>query len=390
MSNIGKRVFCYQNLGCEALVGDSGFGELCKKEQRENKIKFFCEIHNTLKQFGQKVLILFSRESYAEYGMTITEFFKKRYKFAFAVAGNFNDDAIKTAMAENDDARVILAVGGGQTVNMAKLVARERGLPIIALLTQPDSDSLLTDTAQRLENGRITSIRCPVPQVVFFDKGARLTPRQIKCAVGIIAKNVLSVFELKYLSYGRNAIADSLQAQIKNCVLEDFGSDAETNYLLYKTLCMLSLIRNKHPTRLFFAVDAIIATANEVISPTMYYYPLSCFVTSLYQDILSETYLNFTLPLNVLNGYNSLISCGFDGSVAVNATKRMSEYQFTPPSLTTNLNSLALALNLFEPHCINSRIPLNKQELLDYTISALLMFCPNCLLNDLYLGGYLG
>ena len=147
-------------------------------------------VESAVKSLGAQRVLLLAGNSAAELGDAIAEVTSvvaRIREIVQHVPAENADRAVAIAQEENVD--LVIAIGGGSAVGLAKIIARETGTPILALPTT-FSGSEATDMWGLTRDQRKTTGMDPrvLPQVIVYDAALMASlPSQLAMASGVNA-----------------------------------------------------------------------------------------------------------------------------------------------------------------------------------------------------------
>lgn len=93
------------------------------------------------------------------------------YNVDLEITSGSSMDEVKRikALASKNDTRYMLGVGGGATIDIAKLASTELGLPFISVPTAASHDGIVSSRASIMHDGKTTSLEADAPMAVVAD-----------------------------------------------------------------------------------------------------------------------------------------------------------------------------------------------------------------------------
>lgn len=168
--------FNYETLPARVVFGSGKLGSVISEAER----------------LGGKRLLVLATEFQAELGATVAELLGDLCAGIYAKAEQHVPyETVEAAMGEVNRLKIdcLIAIGGGSTIGLAKGIALETGLPILAIPTTY-SGSEMTHIWGISRNGRKTTGRNPIvkPKTVIYDPELILTlPAQMSLTSGVNA-----------------------------------------------------------------------------------------------------------------------------------------------------------------------------------------------------------
>lgn len=205
-------------------------------------------------------------------------------------------------LKENEDIRLIAAIGGHAANETAKLVAAKINLPLISFVTKLDSDFFCCTSSLLKLSDRHSLSPAVAPAVLAVDTNFIENSREaLTDALGLIAKSAVVLFDklaaaavtgqpFCKLIYG--VLLDSL----KKCLLLN-AEDKTTIPVIAETLIKISFMRDACHERLLTNVDGLMLTLCGEYACSRAA-AASSLLVSVYSELLQETRL--TLPVNGL------------------------------------------------------------------------------------------
>jgi len=92
---------------------------------------------------------------------------------------------------------ILIAVGGGRVIDVAKVAATEKLLPLITFPTTLANDGVMSPVAVIRDNGKIRSIGVNMPIGVLIDLAVikNSPPRLIKAGIGDLVSNITALYD---------------------------------------------------------------------------------------------------------------------------------------------------------------------------------------------------
>jgi glycerol-1-phosphate dehydrogenase [NAD(P)+] len=110
------------------------------------------------------------------------------------------------------DADLLVAVGGGRTIDVAKAACEQAGLPVVVVPTQLTADGIASPVSViRAHSGEVESSRArlPIGVVVDLDFVARSAPERVRAGLGDLVANACAVRDWRRAAAaGRDAVDD--------------------------------------------------------------------------------------------------------------------------------------------------------------------------------------
>lgn len=192
--------------------------------------QFFCSVNQF---FGHSLRILFLYScDFLQYTQTL--------KSSFCLRGFFADDyvlddcfaSVKTA--ENivahlkDDTRLIIAVGGYEVIETAKLISSASKLPLALYILTPECDTALTPYACAYHNGIKEIFITRAPLIVCVDMSAINAKESFMGGgIGILASKFLALWDWDFARIFNNQKCDYQIFNTALSVLKNFLSTAQ-------------------------------------------------------------------------------------------------------------------------------------------------------------------
>jgi glycerol-1-phosphate dehydrogenase [NAD(P)+] len=106
----------------------------------------------------------------------------------------------------------VVGIGGGRTLDVAKLAATLSGLPIVAVATSLAHDGIASPVASLYENGRKTSfgVQMPIAVVVDLDYVKRSEPVLRRSGVGDVVSNLSAIEDWRLAGRERGEPVDGV------------------------------------------------------------------------------------------------------------------------------------------------------------------------------------
>jgi glycerol-1-phosphate dehydrogenase [NAD(P)+] len=106
----------------------------------------------------------------------------------------------------------VVGIGGGRTLDVAKLAATLSGLPIVAVATSLAHDGIASPVASLYENGRKTSygVQMPLAVVVDLDYVERAEPGLRRSGVGDVVSNISAIEDWRLAGRERGEPVDGV------------------------------------------------------------------------------------------------------------------------------------------------------------------------------------
>lgn len=149
---------------------------------------------------GLKILFLFGQE-FEACAQKLKDYFEKR---GFLSSEHIiQDKRVKLASAQQiassiqDDTRIVIAIGGGSIIKIAKIASFLRGLPLALYYVTPECNQALTCYAQAYHNNLKTLYKTSGAEVICIDLSAisQCNQNYIAGGVGILASKILALFD---------------------------------------------------------------------------------------------------------------------------------------------------------------------------------------------------
>ena len=119
---------------------------------------------------------------------------------------------VETLAAALADADVVVAVGGGRTIDVAKAACELVQLPVVVVPTQLTADGIASPVSViRAHSGEVESgrARLPIGVVVDLDFVARSAPERVRAGLGDLVANACAVRDWRLAAAaGRDAVDD--------------------------------------------------------------------------------------------------------------------------------------------------------------------------------------
>jgi glycerol-1-phosphate dehydrogenase [NAD(P)+] len=122
-------------------------------------------------QFGNNGMMITGPETYKAAGRRIEDIMSGKYDMLTILTGNANyanlDDVSRAA--KEHSASFLLAVGGGSKIDIAKMTAKDLGIPFISIPTSVSHDGIASDRASLKSDGGSRSVVAVSPTGIIAD-----------------------------------------------------------------------------------------------------------------------------------------------------------------------------------------------------------------------------
>ncbi|MHA1958776.1 MAG: iron-containing alcohol dehydrogenase [Candidatus Thorarchaeota archaeon] len=136
-------------------------------------------------------LLVTDEQIYAKYGVSVDELLGTKDQWLMVSKYKKESHSLRP---ETD---MILGFGGGRSVDIAKLLARDSGLEWMAIPTAASHDGIVSDVASVSQNGYRYSVKCKSPKAVIADLSiiSEAPPRLRLAGIGDIVCKASSLAE---------------------------------------------------------------------------------------------------------------------------------------------------------------------------------------------------
>jgi glycerol-1-phosphate dehydrogenase [NAD(P)+] len=143
-----------------------------------------------------------------------------------------NGAAAVAELAASEEFRradVVVAVGGGKTIDVAKSACERAGLPVVVVPTQLTGDGIASPVSViRGERGEVESIRArlPIGVVADLDLVARSSPERMRAGVGDLVANVCAIRDWRRAADAGHDVVDDFAALLAQAAADlVYGTD---------------------------------------------------------------------------------------------------------------------------------------------------------------------
>ncbi len=147
------------------------------------------------------------------------------------VAANGQAD-VESLHAAVRGADVLVAVGGGRTIDVTKAACQLAGLPVVAVPTQLTADGIASPVSViRAHSGQIESgrARLPIGVVVDLDFVSRSSPERVRAGIGDLIANPCAVRDWRLAAAaGREEVDDFAALLARSAADLVYGTDGAT------------------------------------------------------------------------------------------------------------------------------------------------------------------
>ncbi len=150
------------------------------------------------------------------------------------VAADNSERQVESLAARDQlrDADVLVAVGGGRTIDVAKSVCEATGLPVVSLPTQLSADGIASPVSVlRTDAGTVESrrARLPIGVLVDLDFVARSSPQRIRAGLGDLLANLSAVRDWRLAAAaGRDSVDDFAALLAQSAAELVYGTDVSS------------------------------------------------------------------------------------------------------------------------------------------------------------------
>jgi glycerol-1-phosphate dehydrogenase [NAD(P)+] len=135
-------------------------------------------------------------------------------------------EALAASLAKAD---VVVAVGGGRTIDVAKAACEIAGLPVVVVPTQLTADGIASPVSViRAHSGEVESgrARLPIGVVVDLDFVARSAPERVRAGLGDLVANACAVRDWRLAAIAGSEAVDDFAALLAQSASElVYGTD---------------------------------------------------------------------------------------------------------------------------------------------------------------------
>lgn len=110
---------------------------------------------------------------------------------------NMTAESIDLLPKLEEDCRIILSIGGGKATSIGKIIAKERNLPLVSVITSLSFDTMLCNYVETTKNYVITTLAAKSPDVVIVDSDIIKDNDKnlIASSFGVVASELIAEFD---------------------------------------------------------------------------------------------------------------------------------------------------------------------------------------------------
>lgn len=178
-----------------------------------------------------RILFLYSEEYYKDV-QNLKNGFCSHGFFADDVVLNKSFTSLETAeqltSELKDDTRLIIAAGGYQIIETAKVLSSQSRLPLALYILTPECDTALVPYACAYQNGIRDIFITSTPVIVCVDMSAiNITENFLGSGIGILASKFLALWDWDFAGIFNNEKCDYQIFQTAFSVLKNFANNAQ-------------------------------------------------------------------------------------------------------------------------------------------------------------------